>query len=175
MPSSLFSLEVQGLSCYFNHQTFAWQVKGSSGFNLRPETESELCLEMPFTVSSYAIESTSPAAVTKITMVIKSDVYSAQKTWHTNCTGWSILCYCKHTFTSLFFKFFSVLYPSNTVKVLHCEICHPHHSGEILAQLPQWPWPDCLTLHNSVKYVCICVGNVLGCVIIQMFAILWDL
>lgn len=154
---------------------------GSSGFDLRPEGESELCSETLFTAHWCAIKPTSPAAVQcKITMVIKSDVYSARRTWHINCTGWSILYYFGHSFTSFFFfaRYSSLIWYiyiifiySNTIKVSHCEICHPYHSGEIPAQPTQCPWPDRFTLHDSARYVC--VGGrwgVSSCLWLQMFS-----
>lgn len=55
----------------------------------------------------------------------------------------------------------------NTVKVSHCEICHPCHSGEILAQPTLCPWPDRFNLLPSM-----CVGvrwGVSPCLWLQMF------
>lgn len=70
-----------------------------------------------------------------------------------------------------FSKYSSLIYPSETA-VPHCEICHPYHSGEILAQPTPCPWPDRFTPHDSAKYVCICVGecwSVSSCLWLQLF------
>lgn len=146
-------LGVQALCCYFNHIALVWWTMGSSAFDLRPESKSVLCSEMPLQPVNAQW----------------SQSYSlTQRTGHINCTGWGILCsslssFAK-SFASLFLKIFflhslhvfiGVLYKSCVVKS-----ATPIIQGKFLPNtlhIPDWISP-----YDSAKYACIHVWEVVG-------------